>query len=82
MRELDAIAARIEGKTYTPADLALLVAEVERLRDDNHALQAEIILTMEHHERIREAVARHRVQILDGGHPLAEDVTLWAVLDA
>lgn len=32
MRELDAIAARIEGKTYTPADLALLVAEVERLR--------------------------------------------------
>lgn len=37
---------------------------------------------MEHHERIREAVARHRVQILDGGHPLHEDVTLWAVLDA
>lgn len=32
MRELDAIAARIEGKTYTPADLAQLVAEVKRLR--------------------------------------------------
>lgn len=29
---LEAIAARIEGKTYTPADLAQLVAEVKRLR--------------------------------------------------
>lgn len=29
---LDAIAARIEGKTYTPADLAQLLGEVARLR--------------------------------------------------
>lgn len=32
MRELDAISARIEGKTYTPADLAQLLAELRRLR--------------------------------------------------
>lgn len=32
MPDLDAIAARIEGKTYTPGDLVSLLAELRRLR--------------------------------------------------
>lgn len=32
MPDLDTIAARIEGKTYTPADLVSLLAKLRRLR--------------------------------------------------
>lgn len=65
-----------------PGTIAALVAEVERLRiavdmyrritGDN---EAEI-------GRLRRAIEAHRTSILNGGHPLHEDVTLWEVLDA